>query len=53
MAPSALAAVRAGLAAHTMEQCEAAADAARSQSSAAEAKAAAQAHLPGLDSLGL
>ncbi|MGW3342757.1 phosphoenolpyruvate--protein phosphotransferase [Nonomuraea rubra] len=53
MAPSALAAVRAGLAAHTMEQCLAAAEAARTGSSAAEAKAAARAQLPGLDRLGL
>ncbi|GAA2851840.1 phosphoenolpyruvate--protein phosphotransferase [Nonomuraea rubra] len=53
MAPSALAAVRAGLAAHTMEQCLAAAEAARTGSSAADAKAAARAQLPGLDRLGL
>ncbi|GAA4969484.1 phosphotransferase system enzyme I (PtsI) [Nonomuraea thailandensis] len=53
MAPSALAAVRAGLAAHTMEQCEAAAEAARTGSSAADAKAEARLHLPGLDRLGL
>ncbi|MEV0617039.1 phosphoenolpyruvate--protein phosphotransferase [Nonomuraea sp. NPDC050404] len=53
MAHSALAAVRAGLAAHTMEQCEAAADAARTGSSAADARARARVHLPGLDRLGL
>ncbi|MGW4791452.1 phosphoenolpyruvate--protein phosphotransferase [Nonomuraea sp. NPDC004297] len=53
MAPSALAAVRAGLAAHTLEQCEAAADAARGRSSAADARAQARAHLPGLARLRL
>ncbi|MGR6923686.1 phosphoenolpyruvate--protein phosphotransferase [[Actinomadura] parvosata] len=53
MAPAALAAVRAGLAAHTMEQCRAAAETARARSSAADARAAARAHLPGLDRLGL
>lgn len=53
MAPSALAAVRAGLAAHTLEQCRTAAHAAREQPSAADARAAARVHLPGLDRLGL
>ncbi|MEV4171838.1 phosphoenolpyruvate--protein phosphotransferase [Nonomuraea sp. NPDC049709] len=53
MAPSALAAVRAGLAAHTLEQCRTAAGAARAQPSAADARAAARVHLPGLGRLGL
>ncbi|MFG1698396.1 phosphoenolpyruvate--protein phosphotransferase [Nonomuraea sp. NPDC049309] len=53
MAPSALAGVRAGLAAHTLEQCRAAAEAARAQPTAADARAAARVHLPGLARLGL
>ncbi|GAA3131181.1 hypothetical protein GCM10020001_061640 [Nonomuraea salmonea] len=53
MAPSALAGVRAGLAAHTLEQCRTAAQAARAQPSAADARAAARVHLPGLARLGL
>lgn len=53
MAPSALSGVRAGLAAHTLEQCRTAAQAARAQPSAADARAAARLHLPGLARLGL
>ncbi|MEV4804881.1 phosphoenolpyruvate--protein phosphotransferase [Nonomuraea sp. NPDC049421] len=53
MAPSALSGVRAGLAAHTLEQCRTAAQAARAQPSAADARAAARVHLPGLARLGL
>ncbi|MEV4562704.1 phosphoenolpyruvate--protein phosphotransferase [Nonomuraea sp. NPDC049419] len=53
MAPSALSGVRAGLAAHTVEQCRTAAQAARAQPSAADARAAARVHLPGLARLGL
>ncbi|SDK27630.1 phosphotransferase system, enzyme I, PtsI [Nonomuraea maritima] len=53
MAPAALPAVRAGLAAHTVEQCRTAAEAARAQPTAADARAAARAHLPGLATLGL
>ncbi|MEU4549529.1 phosphoenolpyruvate--protein phosphotransferase [Nonomuraea dietziae] len=51
-APS-LPAVRAGLAGHTLEQCRAAAEAARAQSTAAGARAAARAALPRLAALGL
>ncbi|MFI7698099.1 phosphoenolpyruvate--protein phosphotransferase [Nonomuraea sp. NPDC049480] len=53
MAAGALAAVRAALAAHTLAQCGLAADAARARTTAAEARAAARAQLPGLDRLGL
>ncbi|WP_127939915.1 phosphoenolpyruvate--protein phosphotransferase [Nonomuraea polychroma] len=53
MGAGALAAVRAALAAHTLAQCRLAADAARARTTAAEARAAARAHLPGLDHLGL
>ncbi|TDD37590.1 phosphoenolpyruvate--protein phosphotransferase [Nonomuraea terrae] len=53
MAPSSLAAVRAGLAAHSLDQCRTAARAAQAQPTAADARAAARAHLPGLARLGL
>ncbi|WP_240776957.1 phosphoenolpyruvate--protein phosphotransferase [Nonomuraea basaltis] len=53
MGAGALPAVRAGLAAHTLAQCRMAADAARARTTAAEARAAARVHLPGLGRLGL
>ncbi|WP_433437946.1 phosphoenolpyruvate--protein phosphotransferase [Nonomuraea sp. CA-141351] len=53
MASAALPAVRAVLAAHTLDQCRRAAEAARAQPTAGYARAAARAHLPGLDRLGL
>ncbi|MEV2266978.1 phosphoenolpyruvate--protein phosphotransferase [Nonomuraea africana] len=53
MSAPALPAVRAGLAGHTLAQCRAAAADARAQSTAAGARAAARAALPGLDALGL
>ncbi|WP_061299392.1 phosphoenolpyruvate--protein phosphotransferase [Herbidospora cretacea] len=45
--------VRASLARHTLEQCRAAAEAAREAPGASEAKEAARAHLTGLTDLGL
>ncbi|MGP3955423.1 phosphoenolpyruvate--protein phosphotransferase [Nonomuraea sp. 3N208] len=53
MGAGALAAVRAALAAHTLTQCRQAADAARTRRTAADARAAARAHLPALGRLGL
>ncbi|NUS03229.1 MAG: phosphoenolpyruvate--protein phosphotransferase, partial [Nonomuraea sp.] len=53
MGAGALAAVRAGLAAHTLEQCRLAARNARAQVTAANARAVARTHLPGLAALGL
>ncbi|MEV4107638.1 phosphoenolpyruvate--protein phosphotransferase [Nonomuraea sp. NPDC049695] len=53
MGAAALPAVRAGLATHTLDQCRRAAEAARAQPTAAYARAAARAHLPGLDRIGL
>ncbi|MEV1170190.1 phosphoenolpyruvate--protein phosphotransferase [Nonomuraea sp. NPDC049784] len=53
MAAAALPAVRAVLAAHTLDQCRRAAEATRAQPTAGYARAAARAHLPGLDRLGL
>ncbi|MFC4115418.1 phosphoenolpyruvate--protein phosphotransferase [Nonomuraea zeae] len=53
MGAPAVAAVRAALAEHTLEQCVLAADAARAQVTAAQAQEAAREQLPGLDSLGL
>ncbi|MEV0233185.1 phosphoenolpyruvate--protein phosphotransferase [Nonomuraea sp. NPDC050786] len=53
MGVAALPAVRAVLAAHTLDQCRRAAEAARAQPTAAYARAAARAHLPGLVRLGL
>jgi phosphotransferase system enzyme I (PtsI) len=53
MGASALPAVRAALAAHTLEQCTLAAEAARAQVTAAQARAVAREHLPGLGRLGL
>ncbi|MGN9836900.1 phosphoenolpyruvate--protein phosphotransferase [Nonomuraea sp. H19] len=53
MGAAALPAVRAGLAAHTLTQCRLAADAARAQRTAAEARVAARARLPELGRLGL
>ncbi|SDH75945.1 phosphoenolpyruvate--protein phosphotransferase [Nonomuraea jiangxiensis] len=52
MGAAALPAVRAALAAHTTEQCDEAAEAARAQVTAAEAQAAARARLPGLATFG-
>ncbi|GGP05688.1 phosphoenolpyruvate--protein phosphotransferase [Nonomuraea glycinis] len=53
MSPAVLPATRAALAGHTMEQCRFAAQAAREAPTAAQARAAARAHLPGLAPLGL
>ncbi|WP_188191439.1 phosphoenolpyruvate--protein phosphotransferase [Nonomuraea sp. SYSU D8015] len=53
MGAAALAPVRAALDAHTLAQCRLAADAARSRTTATEARAAARAQLPGLGRLGL
>ncbi|HEX4815967.1 MAG TPA: phosphoenolpyruvate--protein phosphotransferase [Nonomuraea sp.] len=53
MGAGALPGVRAALAAHTLAQCRLAADAARTRTTAAEARAAARAQLPGLGRLGL
>ncbi|NRQ36165.1 phosphoenolpyruvate--protein phosphotransferase [Nonomuraea sp. NN258] len=53
MSPAALPGVRAALAAHTLEQCGIAARHARSQATAARARGAARAQLPGLGKLGL
>ncbi|KAB8197578.1 phosphoenolpyruvate--protein phosphotransferase [Nonomuraea phyllanthi] len=53
MGAAALPAVRAVLAEHTLDQCRRAAEAARAQPTASYARAAARAHLPGLDRLGL
>ncbi|MGW0801735.1 phosphoenolpyruvate--protein phosphotransferase [Nonomuraea sp. NPDC002799] len=53
MGPTALPAVRAALAAHTLEQCRLAAEAARVEATPAEARGAARAHLPELGTLGL
>nr|WP_055506681.1 phosphoenolpyruvate--protein phosphotransferase [Nonomuraea pusilla] len=53
MGSAALPAVRAALAAHTLEQCEQAAQAALTQATAEQARAAARADLPGLARLGL
>jgi phosphotransferase system enzyme I (PtsI) len=53
MGAAALPAVRAGLAAHTLEQCRRAARAALAESGPAQGRAAARAHLPGLADLGL
>lgn len=53
MGAPALPAVRAALARHTVEQCRAAAAAARRARSAGEARMAARRHLPDLDDLGL
>nr|WP_328815902.1 phosphoenolpyruvate--protein phosphotransferase [Nonomuraea cypriaca] len=53
MAATSLDAVRAGLAVHTLAQCRQAAEVAREQTTAAEARTAARAHLPGLGALGL
>ncbi len=53
MSPGALSLVRAALAAHTIGQCRAAAVAARAETSAATAGAAARRQLPALHDLGL
>ncbi|TDD15939.1 phosphoenolpyruvate--protein phosphotransferase [Nonomuraea diastatica] len=53
MGAGALPAVRAGLAAHTLQQCTFAAEAAREQTTAGAARAAARVHLPELGRLGL
>ncbi|MFI6501600.1 phosphoenolpyruvate--protein phosphotransferase [Nonomuraea typhae] len=53
MGATALPAVRAALAAHTLGECELAAQAARGQQTALHAKAAARSNLPGLSELGL
>ncbi|MCK2221154.1 phosphoenolpyruvate--protein phosphotransferase [Actinomadura sp. ATCC 31491] len=53
MAAGSLPAARAALAAHTLEECRLAAGAARDAVTAAEARAAARAYLPGLGRLGL
>ncbi|MFC4058086.1 phosphoenolpyruvate--protein phosphotransferase [Planomonospora corallina] len=53
MGASALPAVRAALARHSLEQCVLAARAARSAASPAEARTAARAHLPGVADQGL
>lgn len=53
MTAGALGGVRAALAAHTIEQCQAAATAARAATSAGAARAAARAALPELETLGL
>ncbi|MET9340190.1 phosphoenolpyruvate--protein phosphotransferase [Nonomuraea sp. NPDC003804] len=53
MSPAALPAVRAGLAAHSLAQCRRAAAMARGQVTAAGARNAARAALPGLADLGL
>ncbi|TDE41551.1 phosphoenolpyruvate--protein phosphotransferase [Nonomuraea mesophila] len=53
MGAGALPAVRAGLAAHTLQQCTFAAEAAREQTTAGAARAAARVHLPELARLGL
>ncbi|MEV4572625.1 phosphoenolpyruvate--protein phosphotransferase [Nonomuraea jabiensis] len=53
MGAAALPAVRAVLAEHTLEQCRRAAEAARAQTTAAHARAAARVHLSGLARLGL
>jgi phosphotransferase system enzyme I (PtsI) len=52
MSAGALPMVRAALAAHTLDQCQQAASAARAAPSAAEARTAARATLPGLADLG-
>jgi phosphotransferase system enzyme I (PtsI) len=52
MRAGALPMVRAALAAHTLDQCQQAAVAARAATTAAEARAAARATLPGLSNLG-
>ncbi|MEV0628108.1 phosphoenolpyruvate--protein phosphotransferase [Nonomuraea wenchangensis] len=53
MGAGALPAVRAALAAHTLDECRLAADAARDAVTAAEARAAARAYLPALGRLGV
>ncbi|MGW2215247.1 putative PEP-binding protein, partial [Nonomuraea sp. NPDC001684] len=53
MGAGALGAVRAALVAHTLEQCRMAARTARAQVTAANARAVARTHLPGLAALGL
>ncbi|MEU4228698.1 phosphoenolpyruvate--protein phosphotransferase [Nonomuraea sp. NPDC026600] len=53
MGAAALPAVRTGLGAHTLDQCQLAAQAARGASTAAHARAAARSHLPGLVPLGV
>ncbi|MEU1721929.1 phosphoenolpyruvate--protein phosphotransferase [Nonomuraea sp. NPDC005692] len=53
MGAGALGAVRAALAAHTLEQCRLAARNARAQVTAANARAVARTHLPGLAALGV
>lgn len=53
MSSGAIGAVRAALAAHTLDQCRAAAAAARAAASASAAKAAARSELVGLEDLGL
>jgi len=53
MTAGALGGIRAALAAHTIEQCQAAATAARAATSAGAARAAARAALPELETLGL
>ncbi|MEU7861537.1 phosphoenolpyruvate--protein phosphotransferase [Nonomuraea sp. NPDC049141] len=53
MGAAALPAVRTGLGAHTLDQCQLAAQAARGASTPAHARAAARSHLPGLVPLGV